>query len=35
MTNMLTTRDAFATLTQRIKNSQFSKNDQRNKTYNN
>ena len=32
--NMLTTRDAFATLTQRIKNSQFSKNDQKNKIYN-
>ena len=34
VTNMLTTRDAFTTLTQRIKNSQFFKNDQRNKIYN-
>ena len=32
---MLTTRDAFATLTQRIKNSQFFKSDQKNKTHNN
>ena len=31
---MLTTRDAFATLTQRIKNSQFFKNNQKNKIYN-
>ena len=31
---MLTTRDAFATLTQRIKNSQFFKNDQKNKIHN-
>ena len=31
---MSTTRDAFATLTQRIKSSQFSKNDQKNKTHN-
>ena len=35
MTNMLTTRDALATLTQRIKNSQFFKSDQRNKIHNN
>ena len=34
MTNMLMTRDVLATLTQRIKNSQFFKNDQKNKTYN-
>ena len=34
MINMLIIRDAFATLTQRIKNSQFSKNDQKNKIYN-
>ena len=34
VTDMLKTRDAFATLTQRIKNSQFFKNDQRNKTHN-
>ena len=34
MTDMLTTRDAFATLTQRIKNSQFFKNNQKNKIYN-
>ena len=32
--NMSTTRDAFATLTQRIKNSQLFKNDQRNKIHN-
>ena len=32
---MLTTYDAFATLTQRIKSSQFFKNNQRNKIYNN
>ena len=32
--NMLTTRNAFATLTQRIKSLQFSKNDQKNKIYN-
>ena len=32
---MLTIRDAFATLTQRIKNLQFFKNDQRNKIHNN
>ena len=31
---MLTTRDAFATLTQRIKSSQLFKNDQRNKIHN-
>ena len=31
---MLTIRDAFATLTQRIKSSQFFKNDQRNKIHN-
>ena len=31
---MLTIRDAFATLTQRIKNSQLFKNDQKNKIYN-
>ena len=31
---MLTTRDAFATLTQRIKNSQLFKNDQKNKIHN-
>ena len=31
---MSTTRDAFATLTQRIKNSQFFKNDQKNKIHN-
>ena len=31
---MLTTRDAFATLTQRIKSSQFFKNDQKNKIHN-
>ena len=35
MINILTTRDAFATLTQRIKNLQFSKNDQKNKIHNN
>ena len=34
MINMSTTRDAFATLTQRIKNSQFFKNDQKNKIHN-
>ena len=34
VTDMLTTRDAFTTLMQRIKNSQFFKNDQKNKTYN-
>ena len=33
--NMLTTRDAFTTLTQRIKSSQLFKNDQKNKIYNN
>ena len=32
--NMSTIRDAFATLTQRIKNLQFFKNDQKNKIYN-
>ena len=32
---MLTTHDAFATLTQRIKSLQFFKNDQKNKTHNN
>ena len=32
---MLTIYDAFATLTQRIKNSQFFKNDQNNKIHNN
>ena len=32
--NMLTTRDAFATLTQRIQSSQFFKNDQKNKIHN-
>ena len=31
---MLTTRDAFATLTQRIKSSQLFKNDQKNKIHN-
>ena len=31
---MLRTRDAFTTLTQRIKNSQFFKNNQKNKTHN-
>ena len=31
---MLIIRDAFATLTQRIKNSQFFKNNQKNKIYN-
>ena len=35
MINILIIRDAFATLSQRIKNSQFFKNDQRNKIYNN
>ena len=34
MINMLTTRDAFATLTQRIKSSQLFKNNQRNKIHN-
>ena len=34
VTNMLTICDTFATLTQRIKNSQFFKNDQKNKIYN-
>ena len=34
VTNMLTTRDVLATLMQRIKNSQFFKNDQRNKIHN-
>ena len=34
MINMLTTRDVFATLTQCIKSSQFFKNDQKNKIYN-
>ena len=34
MINMLRTRDAFAMLTQRIKSSQFFKNDQKNKIYN-
>ena len=32
--NMLTTRDALATLTQRIKSSRFFKSDQKNKIYN-
>ena len=32
--NMSTTRDVLATLTQHIKNSQFFKNDQKNKTHN-
>ena len=32
--NMSTTCDAFATLTQRIKSSQFFKNDQKNKIHN-
>ena len=32
---MLTTRNAFATLTQRIKSLQFFKNNHRNKIYNN
>ena len=35
MINILTIRNAYATLTQRIKNSQFFKNDQKNKIYNN
>ena len=34
MINMLITHDAFATLMQRIKNSQLFKNDQKNKIYN-
>ena len=34
VTDMSTTRDALATLTQRIKNSQFFKNDQKNKIHN-
>ena len=34
MINMLTICNAFATLTQCLKNSQFFKNDQKNKTYN-
>ena len=34
VTDMLTTRDAFTTLTQRIKNSQLFKNDQKNKIHN-
>ena len=34
VTDMLTTRDAFATLTQRIKSSQLFKNDQKNKIHN-
>ena len=34
MINMSTIRNAFATLTQRIKSSQFFKNDQKNKTHN-
>ena len=32
--NILTTRDAFATLTQHIKSSHLFKNDQKNKIYN-
>ena len=34
ITDMLTTRDAFATLMQRIKSSQFFKSDQKNKIHN-
>ena len=34
ITDMLTIRDAFTTLTQRIKNLQFFKNDQKNKIHN-
>ena len=34
MINILMTYDAFATLTQRIKSSQFFKNNQKNKIYN-
>ena len=34
MTNILIICNAFTTLTQRIKNSQFFKNDQKNKIYN-
>ena len=34
MINILTTRDVFATLTKHIKNSQLSKNDQKNKIHN-
>ena len=34
MTDLSTIRDAFATLTQRIKSSQLFKNNQKNKTYN-